>query len=131
MLSSTPLALANSSIFLRSARASLRVLPLRYSEKGCVAIRTVCISYPSSSNFFLARCKKPIADSMVARSDVFLRLTPEVIVRILNWCDLGGTTFFGTDAKVLANFCDRSDPTYGLLLSRANTDTRNSLIVKG
>src|SRR5437867_13412984 len=122
MLSRTSSVVFNLSIFLRCVRASRRVLRLRYSEKVCVAFRKVCISYPSSSNFFLARCKKPIADSTVARSDVFLRLMPEVIVRILKRCDLGGRIFSETDAKVFTDVLDRSTLIYTLLPSDANSN---------
>src|SRR5205814_5036053 len=55
---------------------------------------------PSSSNFFLAFWRNPIADSTVARSDVFLRLTPAVMVRILKRCVLSLTIRFETSGEL-------------------------------
>src|SRR5215831_3495395 len=86
MLRITFLAESKSSIFLRSASASILDLPFRYCPKAWVAIRRVCISYPWSSNFLRVRWRKSIADSIVFRSLVLSRLTPAVIVRMRKWC---------------------------------------------
>ena len=82
MLKSTPSATTTRSSACRAVRASARARLSTPCRKGCVAIRSVCTSYPASTAARLAALRKARAGCSASGVAGPCSVVPAVIVRI-------------------------------------------------